>query len=188
MSHADSAHRSVVSLAGIGANTAARLEKLGIFTLQDLIFHLPLRYEDRTHISPIGSLKPGVSALIKGTVALTDVISRGRKSLIVKIGDGTGMISLRFFHFSAGQLKQLTPGTTIGCFGEARYGYAGFEMVHPEYSVISSPDALITESRLTPVYPLTEGVRQSTLRKAIKQALSLCQENPSWLNDWLPPS
>ncbi|MCD2449171.1 ATP-dependent DNA helicase RecG [Methylicorpusculum oleiharenae] len=188
MSHADSAQRSVVSLAGIGANTAAKLEKLGIFTLQDLLFHLPLRYEDRTHISPIGSLKPGVSALIKGTVALTDVVSRGRKSLIVKIGDGTGMISLRFFHFSAGQLKQLTPGTVISCFGESRYGYAGFEMVHPEYTVISSADMVITESRLTPVYPLTEGVRQSTLRKAIKHALSLCQENPSWLTDWLPSS
>jgi ATP-dependent DNA helicase RecG len=188
MSHADSAHCSVVSLAGIGANTAARLEKLGIFTLQDLLFHLPLRYEDRTRISPIGSLKPGASALIKGTVALNDVVSRGRKSLIVKLGDGTGMISLRFFHFSAGQLKQLTPGTVISCFGEARFGYAGFEMVHPEYTVISSTDMVVTESRLTPVYPLTEGVRQSTLRKAIKHALSLCQENPSWLTDWLPPS
>ncbi len=177
---------SVASLMGIGGQTAIRLEKLGIRTVQDLIFHLPHRYEDRTRIHTIGSLTPGMTVLICGRVEFTDVLPRGRQSLVCRISDGTGFINLKFFHFSAHQHNALKPGTLISCFAEVRYGYAGLEMVHPEYSVIADQDSCITETRLTPVYPLTEGLRQSTLRKAIQQALRLCTRENQWLQDWIP--
>ena len=176
---------SVASLSGIGAQSLLRLEKLGIQTLQDLIFHLPHRYEDRTKIYPIGSVSAGMTVLISGTVDFTDVLVRGRNSLICKISDPTGYISLRFFHFSAKQKTDLSPGTLISCFGEIRHGYQGLELVHPEYKKISPTD-IITEDRLSPIYPLTEGLRQASLRKAIKQALTLCLEQKQTLPDFLP--
>ena len=175
---------SVASLSGIGTQSLLRLEKLGIQTLQDLIFHLPHRYEDRTKIYPIASVSAGMTVLISGTVDFTDVLARGRNSLICRISDPTGTISLRFFHFSAKQKTDLSPGTLISCFGEIRHGYQGLELVHPEYKAISSTDN-ITEDRLSPIYPLTEGLRQASLRKAIKQALTLCLEQQT-LPDLLP--
>ncbi|MGD7036864.1 ATP-dependent DNA helicase RecG [Methylotuvimicrobium buryatense] len=185
MDRTDPLDQSVASLGGIGKQTASKLEKLGIRTCQDLIFHLPHRYEDRTRIQAIGALKPGVTALIKGKIELTDTLLRGRKSLICRIGDGTGFINLRFFHFSAAQLTQLSPGTCISCFAEVRHGYAGLEMIHPDYKILSNPKQSVTEDTLRPVYPLTEGLSQSLLRKAIKQALNLHLKN---LTDWLPES
>jgi len=179
-------NQSVAKLTGIGAQTVKRLEKLGIRIIQDLVFHLPLRYEDRTRIYPIGSLMAGMTALICGRVEFIDVLPRGRKSLICRISDDTGFISLKFFHFSANQHNTLKPGTLISCFAEVRHGFAGLEMVHPDYQVISNPDAYVTETRLTPVYPLTEGLSQATLRKAVKHALSLCNSDPELLVDWIP--
>ncbi|MGZ8241050.1 MAG: ATP-dependent DNA helicase RecG [Methylobacter sp.] len=181
-------NQSVGSLAGIGAQTARRLEKLGIHIIQDLIFHLPHRYEDRTRVYPIGSLTVGMTVLICGKVEFTDILPGRRKSLICRVSDGTGFISLKFFHFAATQYTLLKPGTMVSCFGEVRHGYAGLEMVHPEYAIISNPDSCITETCLTPVYPLTEGLRQATLRKAIKQALSLYNEEKWLLPDWIPES
>jgi len=181
-------NQPVCILTGIGAQSANRLQKLGLHTLQDLIFHLPLRYEDRTRVYPIGSLKPGMTVLISGKVEFIDVLPRGRKSLICRIGDGTGFINLKFFHFTASQHNALKPGTSISCFAEVRYGFAGLEMVHPEYKVIANPDDCITETRLTPVYPLTEGLSQNVIRKAVKQALELCNHEPELLTDWIPES
>ncbi|MCK9396610.1 MAG: ATP-dependent DNA helicase RecG [Methylobacter sp.] len=175
-------------LTGIGAQTANRLQKLGLCVIQDLIFHLPLRYEDRTRVYPIGSLKPGMTALISGKVEFTDILPRGRKSLVCRISDGTGFISLKFFHFTANQHNALKPGTMISCFAEVRYGFAGLEMVHPDYKVIANPDECITQTRLTPVYPLTEGLSQNVIRKAVKQALELCSREPELLTDWIPES
>jgi len=179
-------NQSVGKLSGIGAQTLNRLEKLGIRVIQDLIFHLPLRYEDRTRIYPIGSLIAGMTVLVCGRVEFIDVLPRGRKSLICRISDDTGFISLKFFHFSANQHNTLKPGTLISCFAEVRHGFAGLEMVHPDYQVISNADTPVTETRLTPVYPLTEGLSQTTLRKAVKQALNHCASEPLLLVDWIP--
>ena len=176
----------VAKLAGIGAQTGRRLEKLGIRVISDLVFHLPIRYEDRTRVYPIGSLTAGMTALVCGRVEFIDVLPRGRKSLICRISDDTGFISLKFFHFSANQHNTLKPGTLISCFAEVRYGFAGFEMVHPDYQVIANPDDYVTETRLSPVYPLTEGLSQTAIRKAVKQALSLCVSEPPLLVDWIP--
>jgi len=188
MKTSNTLNQPVGILTGIGAQTANRLQKLGLCVIQDLIFHLPLRYEDRTRVYPIGSLRPGVTALISGKVEFIDVLPRGRKSLVCRISDGTGFINLKFFHFTANQHNTLKPGTSISCFAEVRYGYAGLEMVHPEYKVIANPDVCITETRLTPVYPLTEGLNQNVIRKAVKQALDLCSQEPSLLTDWIPES
>ncbi|WP_411728410.1 ATP-dependent DNA helicase RecG [Methyloglobulus sp.] len=176
----------VKSLTGIGGRTAANLEKLGIRIIQDLLFHLPIRYEDKTRIHRIARLSAGMTALISGKVEFIDVLPRGRKSLICRISDGTGFIDLRFFHFTSRQHNMLKPGAILSCFGEVRYGYAGLEIVHPEYTVISDFDAAITESHLTPVYPLTEGLNQNTVRKAVKQALTIFNNDSLALRDWLP--
>ena len=178
--------QSVGKLSGVGAQTLHRLEKLGIRVIGDLIFHLPLRYEDRTRAYSIDSLKNGMTALISGRVEFVDVLPRGRKSLVCNIADDTGTITLKFFHFNAHQLNVLKPGNLICCFGEVRQNFSGLEMLHPDYRIVMNQDADITESRLTPVYPLTEGITQNALRKLVKQALLLCNLNPKLLTDWLP--
>jgi len=175
----------VTALSGIGGQTASRMRKLGIHTVGDLLWHLPHRYEDRTRVCPIASASVGMSALVCGKVALAEVMPTGRRSLVCKISDGTGELWLRFFHFTAGQTQQLKTGAWLSVFAEVRYGFAGLEMVHPEYAVLSHPDAAVTEDRLTPVYPTTEGLSQKTLRKAVQQALALCLPGLS-LNDGLP--
>ena len=176
----------VTALSGVGKRTADLLAKLGIATCQDLLFHLPARYEDKTRLSSIASLSAGETALICGQVDFVEVLPRGRKSLICRINDESGTIDLRFFHFTANQHNVLKPGTTVRCFGEVRYGYAGLEMVHPEYAVITNQNSVLTETHLTPVYPLTEGLNQSVLRKAVSQVLSACNHESETLIDWLP--
>jgi ATP-dependent DNA helicase RecG len=175
----------VDSLTGIGSQTAARLQKIGIHTVLDLLFHLPIRYQDRSRISAIAELQPGSSALVCGEIEFTDSIQRGRASVICRIRDHSGLLSLRFFHFSVQQSQQLKPGVLLGCFGELRYGFAGLEMVHPEYKIVANPDQLL-DPLLRPVYPLTEGLSQTILRKAIKQALSLYLQQHDSVPDWLP--
>jgi len=183
----DNLTQTVSILSGIGPQSVIRLEKLGIHSIKDLLFHLPLRYEDRTKVYPINSLSPGMAVLFCGTVEFTEVLMKGRRSLVCRISDQTGHINLKFFHFSAKQSNELSPGTFISCFGEIRFGFQGREIIHPEYKIISSTEN-ITEPCLTPIYPLTEGLRQSSLRKAIKQALSLYLQNPQQLDDCLPKS
>ncbi|MEN8260542.1 MAG: ATP-dependent DNA helicase RecG [Pseudomonadota bacterium] len=179
----------VVSLKGIGSQTAGRLEKLGIRTVQDLLFHLPLRYEDRTRIQPIGGLQVGTQALVEGHVDLAEVLPSGRRSLVCRISDATGYLTLRFFHFSSRLRDSLDRGVLLRCYGEVRHGYAGLEMVHPEHQRISGAQRGVTEGRLTPVYPLTEGVRQRTMRNAVQEAMRLWegrQFSDEALADWIP--
>ncbi|NOT85840.1 MAG: ATP-dependent DNA helicase RecG [Methylococcaceae bacterium] len=174
------------TLTGVGKQSAQKLTRLGINVVRDLLFHLPLRYEDRTRLYPIGSLHSEMNVLICGKVEFIEATQGRRASLICRISDDSGFINLRFFHFNARQLQQLSVGTTISCFGEVRFSYTGLEIVHPEYQVIASPEHCRTEDRLTPVYPLTEGLNQNTIRKAIAQTLSYCLANPAELIDWLP--
>ena len=180
------ANLPVTQLTGIGFQTANRLEKLGIRTIQDLLFHLPHRYEDRTRIQAIGSLAAGMTALICGKIEFAEILPRGRKSLVCRLSDTTGFIFLRFFHFNANQLQTLKADTWLTVFAEVRYGFAGLEMVHPDYTVVAGSDFALTENHLTPVYPLTEGLSQRVLRKAIQQALVWCEQNTSVLMDWIP--
>ncbi|MBE0468994.1 MAG: ATP-dependent DNA helicase RecG [Methyloprofundus sp.] len=179
-------NQSVVTLKGIGGQTVVRLEKLDIRRIRDLIFHLPLRYEDRTHIQAINTLTPGSCALICARVVSSTILDRGRRTLICQITDDSGYLSLRFFHFTASQHNNLSPGTLLSCFGEIKDNYSGYEMIHPEYKIIQSPEDCITNDTLSAIYPLTEGLRQSSIRKAVQQALTLYNNSPEALPDLLP--
>ncbi|MFT3929439.1 MAG: ATP-dependent DNA helicase RecG [Spongiibacteraceae bacterium] len=164
---------SVTALRGVGPRLAEKLAELGIHTVQDLLFHLPLRYQDRTRITPIGALQTGIDAVIEGEVRAADIVFGRRRSLVCRIQDGTGTISLRFYHFSAAQKQQLAAGARVRCFGEPRRGASGLEIYHPEYRIIDGDVALPVAETLTPIYPTTEGLQQPSWRKLIAAALDL---------------
>jgi ATP-dependent DNA helicase RecG len=176
----------VASLKGAGTHTLKRLEKLGLATVQDLLFHLPFRYEDRTRIDPIGGIRPGDHAQVEGRIELAEIIPKGRRALVLRIADGTGLLNLRFFHYTAQQQGQFTRGKLLRCYGEVREGYYGPEMTHPDYQLLDEAEAGLPDANLTPVYPLTEGIHQKTLRRFIAQALDYA--DPQRLPDWLPDS
>jgi ATP-dependent DNA helicase RecG len=177
--------RPVTALRGVGDALAARLAVLGVTTVQDLLFVLPTRYEDRTRVQPIGSLLAGHRAVVEGEVQLTEVVFRRRRQMLCRIADGSGFLTLRFFYFSAAQQEGLARGTRIRCFGEVRRGPLGLEMVHPEYRRIFDDRAPLEDS-LTPVYPATEGVSQGRLRMLIN--LALRELDTAGVRDWLPTS
>jgi ATP-dependent DNA helicase RecG len=184
MSAAPLAERPVTALRGVGPALAESLARLGLRTVQDVLFHLPLRYEDRTRVVPIGSLRNGDRAVIEGEIQLAEVVFRRRRTLLVRIADGTGFVTLRFFHFSAAQQAQLVRGQRLRCFGEARLGPGGLEIVHPEYRrVLGEPGA--APDALTPIYPTTEGVQQGRLRALTDLALGMLAQGA--LADFLPP-
>jgi ATP-dependent DNA helicase RecG len=170
------AQTPITELKGVGAKVAEKLLKLGLLTVQDLLFHLPHRYEDRTRIYPISDLQAHLHTSIQGEVMSCDVQFGRKRMLIVRISDGTGTVTLRFFHFSAAQKNNLEIGKHIRCFGEVRAGKYGLEIMHPEYKVIKPEQTEHMEESLTPVYPTTEGVKQLTLRNLSEQALLLLQK------------
>jgi ATP-dependent DNA helicase RecG len=176
--------KPVTALRGVGDALALKLRSLGVETVHDLLFLLPSRYEDRTRVVPLGELLPGQRAAVEGEVLLTDVAFRGRRQMLCRIGDGSGFLTLRFFHFTTQQQNGLTRGARIRCFGEARRGPQGLEMVHPEYRRCDSAAARVAEDHLTPIYPATEGVTQGRLRMLVGMALD--QTNLSDPQDWLP--
>jgi ATP-dependent DNA helicase RecG len=180
----------VTVLKGVGSRVAARLERLGLRTVQDVLFHLPLRYEDRTRVVPMGALRHGEQAVVQGVVELAEVSFGRRRSLLVRIGDGTGFLTLRFFHFNASQQTAFSRGAGIRCYGEVRAGPLALEMIHPEYRRIDPERPAPVEEHLTPVYPATEGVHQLTLRAITDQALRWLDETgvegAARITDWLP--
>src|SRR5689334_14794680 len=155
--------RPITAMRGVGAMLAERLQRLGVTQVQDLLFVLPLRYEDRTQVVPLGQLQHGMRVAVEGEVQLTDVVYRRRRSMLVRISDGSGFLTLRFFYFSASQQNALARGTRIRCFGEVRRGPLGLEIVHPEYRRVQDAAAALEET-LTPIYPGTEGVAQGRMR------------------------
>ncbi|MBV7416267.1 ATP-dependent DNA helicase RecG [Aeromonas sp. sif2433] len=163
---------SLDSLKGVGSKMLEKLERLGLATVQDLLFHLPLRYEDRTQVWPIGDLPPGLHGAVEGEIQDTQLVMGRRRMLVCRISDGTGSLTLRFFNFTAAQKNSLAPGRLLRCFGEVRPGKYGLEMAHPEYKLLGEEQAGQTEEALTPVYPTTEGLRQLSLRSLTDQALA----------------
>jgi len=180
------ASRPVTVLRGVGDSFAARLRALGVESTQDLLFLLPLRYEDRTQVVPLGELRAGQRAAVEGDVLLTEVTFRGRRQMLCRIADGSGFLTLRFFHFSAQQQTGLARGARIRCYGEARRGQNGLEIVHPEYRRIDPRAAPGPREHLTPIYPGTEGITQGRLRLVVGMALD--QTGADDLEDWLPPA
>ena len=165
------------------SNTLAnKLSRLGIARDQDLVLHLPLRYEDRTQLCPLEAVKPGRAWQIEGTVINTDIQYRPRRQLVCLIEDGEAKLVLRFFNFYPSQQKALAVGKLVRAFGDVREGYFGMEMVHPSFHVVACGTPL--PDRLTPVYPTTAGLSQEHLRKLVQGALA---KNPALLAETLPP-
>lgn len=177
---------SLLKLKGVGPKVAEKLQRLDIHTQDDLLFHLPLRYQDRSHVYPIGSLRAGVECQITGKVQLSEIkFGRGRM-LLCRISDGTGFITLRFFHFSNAQKDQLKRGVRILCFGEVRRGKVGFEMAHPEYQLIKENEEITLDENLSPIYPTTEGVHQLTLRNVMSQVIEKLKRDELQLPNLMP--
>ncbi len=167
----------ITSLVGVGAKVAEKLMKVGLHTVQDLLFHLPLRYEDRTRIYPMAKVHSGLWAAVQGKVMSVDTIFGRKKMLSVKISDGNGTLTLRFFNFTAGMKNNFSEGKQVHAYGEIKRGNYGLEIVHPDYKFFAPATTPDIEQNLTPVYPTTEGLRQNTLRNLSEQALLLLDKS-----------
>jgi len=175
---------NLAAFKGIGPKSIEKFHKLGIFHPADLLFHLPYRYEDRTKIKSLSNLRPGESALIRGDIVQSQIKLGRRRSLLVRITDGSRFFSLRFFYFSAYQEKSFTEGKEIYCFGEVRRGPESLEMVHPEYNFADADKNMLSD-HLTPTYPTTEGLSQKLMRSVTKQAVDQLISGQLQLTDLL---
>lgn len=163
------------SLTGVGASQAGKLAKLGLLTVQDLLLHLPLRYEDRTQLYAINDLLPGIWATVEGEVLHSDITFGRRRMMVCQISDGSGVLTMRFFNFNAGMKNSLAPGKRVTAYGEIKRGQRGAEIIHPEYRIQGENSVTELQETLTPVYSTTEGIRQATLRNLTDQTLKLLE-------------
>lgn len=175
---------SPARLKGVGPALEKKLAAIGILTLQDLLFHLPLRYEDRTRVSLAARAQLGEYQQFEGEVTSCEIQFGKRRSLRCSLRDSSGSIALRFFHFSAAQKDSLAVGTQLRVYGEVRRGRSSFEIFHPEYKPLSQVSAEVPDT-LTPIYPTTEGLLQPRLRSIIAQAVDLVVGKDS-IEDYLP--
>ncbi|MCH8500868.1 MAG: ATP-dependent DNA helicase RecG [Aliidiomarina sp.] len=176
----------VTNLKGVGPKMAERLERLGLRSVQDVLLHLPSRYQDRTKVTPIAALRTQEYATVVAEVVDNRVHFGKRRALLVRVSDRSGSLTLRFFRFTAAQQQQLSRGETVHLYGEVRPGPTGPEMVHPEWKILQDGAAAPIAEALTPVYPTTEGVHQLTLRHLLEQALTYLNEKS--LPELLPQS
>ena len=180
MTEPDPAHRSVETLKGVGPSIRAQLERLDIHTLEDLLLHLPMRYEDRTQLVPLASVRPGEAALFAGRIASTGIQYGRRRSLTVTIEDATGFLVLRFYHFSNHQQAAFREGRYLQGYGEARFIGNRVEVAHPDYQLNDNAPPQV-EGELTPVYPTARGLSQKLWRRLIGQVLAL-----DWADTYAP--
>ncbi|MSR15581.1 MAG: ATP-dependent DNA helicase RecG [Gammaproteobacteria bacterium] len=164
---------SVQQLAGVGPRLTEKLARLGLSTIRDVVYHLPLRYQDRTQVTPLSRARLKMEVVVEATIHANQLQYGKRRSLLVRVSDDTGMLSLRFFYFNREQQLRLAVGRRIRCFGEIRRGPQSIEMVHPEVRFLDDPSAAAMDSALTPIYPSTEGLHQLSLRKLVVQALDV---------------
>ena len=172
------------ALKGVGPRVIERLDKLKIHTITDLLFHLPIRYQDRTKVTPINRVQVGRDGLVCVEVLSSTVVYRRRRMLLVHVTDGSGVMQLRFFHFNRSQQSSFQEGARLACYGEVHWVGKSLEMVHPEYRIIQLDDDP-TEQRLTPVYSVAEGVQQKTLKRLTEQALAWVRKHPEVTQDVL---
>lgn len=173
------AEQKLTSLKGVGNKLVEKLNKLAVFSVQDLLFHLPLRYQDKTKLTPISSLLFGQEALVDGEIVSQHMTQSRNPSLLVKIvGKDGAFLTCRFFHFHHRQAEQFKRGMFLRAYGEVLSRYTGLEIVHPNYKIFSENTPPPLENTLTPVYPMTEGLGQLTLLKLIKQAIVLLKQYP----------
>ncbi|TVS11061.1 MAG: ATP-dependent DNA helicase RecG [Wenzhouxiangella sp.] len=178
--------RALSDLPGIGDRVAARLGGLGLVRESDLLFHLPLRFEDRTRITPLNRVRPGNTAQVEGRI-VHQAIRYGRtRMLLATLADETGQLALRFFRFYPSQLKLLAEGRRLRCYGEVRAGPGGLEMAHPQCQALGENESPPLPESLTPVYPTTQGVGQATIARLVAEALDRLQGGEMALSDLLP--
>ena len=163
--------RSVNELDGVGPQVASRLKALGITGEIDLLFHRPLRYEDRTRIVPMGWVRPETRVQVEGRVIGQEVVQRRRRMLLVTLADDSGQLTLRFFRFYPSQLRMYREGNRVRCFGDVRFGPQGFEMAHPQCQVLGEGEPPPLPEHMTAIYPVTQGLAQATLAKIIDGAV-----------------
>ncbi len=163
---------AVTTLRGVGPKLAQQLARLNIHQVSDLLFHLPLRYQDRTTLTPMAALCVGEEQLTQGVITDCTVRFGRRRSLLCTLEDGAESLTIRLFHFNKGQQAALQTGVTLRCFGEVRSGPNTLEMVHPEYQLIDPRHPPPLEPELTPIYPTTEGLHQKRLHALTTQALA----------------
>lgn len=162
--------RNILHLKGVGPRLQATLARLGIFRYIDLLLHLPIRYQDRTRITPLHQVRAGAEYLVQGSI-LTATLQYGkRRSLKVVLEDDTGRVCLRFFHFSKYQQEKLVPGAWVRAFGEFRHFGRELTAAHPEYEIFSAPPGPLAP-QLTPIYSMTQGLTQARIRRL---AATLC--------------
>lgn len=182
---------SLIQLKGVGPKVLDKLSKLDLKNIQDVLFHLPYRYEDRTQVVPLGALRHGQSSLIEVTVDYASIAfsrkGKSRRMLLVHVSDGTGSLLLRFFYFNKQQQEMLVEGAKLRCFGDVRHGASTLEIVHPEYTQLNGNSNTEIENSLTPVYHTVDGVSQILLRRLSEQCLELLN-NESLLPDYLNQS
>ncbi|MGL4473835.1 MAG: ATP-dependent DNA helicase RecG [Shewanella sp.] len=181
---------AITELKGVATKMAEKLNKLGIHTVQDLLFHLPLRYEDRTRIYPIAQLMPGHQATLEAEIISSQVLQGRKRMLVCQVQDASGSATLRFFNFSAAQRNSMQNGMFIRAYGEIRRCQHQLEIVHPEYKLVHAGEIFTAEESLTPVYPTTEGLKQSSWKKLTNQALELLAQGslPELLPEPLRPN
>ena len=191
---ADAGEAPLTRLPGVGPRVAEKLAARGLTTLQDLWLQLPRQYEDRTRLTPVRALQPGVAAQVEGVVEAVDRGFRYRPMLRVALGDDSrATLVLRFFHFRAAQVAQFAPGVRVRAYGTPRPGQHGLEIVHPSYRVLDGESEL--GDALDPVYPAIEGIGAGALRKLIGLALERLPDEEAlellprgWLDDLGLPS
>ena len=167
---------SVTVLRGVGEKLKLKLSEIGIHSLEDLLFHFPLRYQDRTRITPIGGAPDQRDVVVEGAVIAAAVTMGRRRTLLVKVEDATGVLTIRFFHFRQSQVAQFRQGLPIQLYGTARRIAGQLEMIHPEYRLGAA--ATLVEDALTPVYPTVSGLGQRTWRNLCQQALKMLHNAP----------
>jgi len=167
---------SVTVLRGVGEKLKLKLSEIGIHSLEDLLFHFPLRYQDRTRITPIGGALDQRDVVVEGAVIAAAVTMGRRRTLLVKVEDATGVLTIRFFHFRQSQVAQFRQGLPIQLYGTARRIAGQLEMIHPEYRLGAA--ATMVEDALTPVYPTVSGLGQRTWRNLCQQALKMLHNAP----------
>lgn len=175
---------SPARLKGVGPALEKKLAAIGITSIQDLLFHLPLRYEDRTRVTLAARARVGEYMQFEGEITSCELQFGKRRSLRCSLRDSSGSMTLRFFHFSAAQKESLAVGTQLRVYGEVKHGRAGFELFHPEYKPLSQVSQEPSDT-LTPIYPTTEGLMQPRLRSIIGQAVDLVVGNEA-IEDYLP--
>ncbi len=168
---------SVKNLRGVGPKISESLASLGILSVQDAMFHLPFRYEDRTVLTPIGEASYDKPVLIEGEIVKSTVVFRGRRMLFTEIYDGTGRLTMRMFNFAMAQHKALKEGLMVRCYGPVTHGPNGKQMIHPQYQIFDKSEDIEIDDSLTPVYPTTSGLQQGRIRKIIRDSIAYCDRH-----------